>query len=229
MNRSFKGIIAAISLGMIFGVFAASDTSAQGILRDILGRMDKHNQSLTSLKSDLKMEKKNVQLGENDISEGTLMMLPKTPKRPMYARIDWAKPSPESLALIGDSYQLYSPRRETITVGKTGSSKGAGSALAFLTMSKEQLQANYTIEYLGTEGITGAVQTWHLRLTPKKANGYKSSELWVDKDGMPLQARITASNNDTTTVILTRLKKNEKVDGSLFKINPPKGTKVVKG
>lgn len=230
MNRFFRVIVAAISLGVIFGVFTASEANAQGILNEILTRMDKHNKLLVSLKSDLKMEKKNKQLGENDVNEGTLTMLPKTAKRPMYARIDWAKPFPESLAVIGDSYQLYSPRRETITVGKTtGSSKVPGGALAFLTMSKAQLKENYTIDYVGQEGITGAVQTWHLKLTPKKPNGSESSDIWVDSDGMPLQATVTENNNYTTTILLTRLEKNRKVEPSIFKIDPPKGTKKIKG
>ena len=48
-------------------------------------------------------------------------------------------------------------------------------------------------------------------------------------DGMPLQVKDTAKDNSTTTMVLTRVKKNQSVEGSVFKINPPKGTKVLKG
>jgi hypothetical protein len=34
---------------------------------------------------------------------------------------------------------------------------------------------------------------------------------------------------DTTTIRLTRLKKNESIDASVFTISVPKGTKVIKG
>ena len=96
-------------------------------------------------------------------------------------------------------------------------------------MSKTELKANYSIRYVGQESISGAVQTWHLELTPKKAKGYKIAEIWVDGDGMARQMKITENNNDTTTVVLSKLEKNETINADVFTIKYPKGTKIVKG
>jgi outer membrane lipoprotein-sorting protein len=98
-----------------------------------------------------------------------------------------------------------------------------------MNMSKAQLQANYTVKYLGQANVAGGIPTWHLELVPKTAQKYKSAELWVDGNGMPIQAKVVENNNDTTTVLLSNLQKNVTLNASIFKIDLPKGTKIVKG
>ena len=70
-----------------------------------------------------------------------------------------------------------------------------------MSMSKAQLQSNYTVNYLGQESA-GGTSTWHLELVPKTKTSYKTAELWVDSNGMPIQAKIIEQNNDSTTVFL---------------------------
>lgn len=232
MNRFLRAGIAAIGFAIIFSILAVGETKAQGILNTILTRMDTHYQALSSVKSSIRMEKVNSQLGESDLSSGTVKFLPKKGGRQLYARIDWSKPAEESMAVIGDGYKLYRKRLQTGYIGKTSGAKtsgAAGGALAFMSMSKEQLKANYTIDYIGQEQITGAIQTWHLKLTPKAAASYKTAEIWVDGNGMPLQAKVTEKNDDTTTILLSDLQKNVSIPASEFTIDFPKGTKVVKG
>ena len=116
--------------------------------------------------------------------------------------------------------------------GRTDQAKNsasAGSALAFMTMSKEQLKANYDVVYLGQEKVTGGVDTWHLQLTPKGKTSYKSAELWVDGDGMPRQAKVIEVNNDTTTVLLSNIQKNITINGGDFKLAyDKKKVKIIK-
>ena len=69
--------------------------------------------------------------------------------------------------------------------------------------------------------------TWHLELTPKAPQSYKSADLWVDGNGMPIQARIMEKNNDTTTVYLSNLQKNVTINASGFKVEMPKNIKCV--
>ena len=107
MSRSFRAVITAFSLGLVLSVFGVAQASAQGILNEILTRMDTHYKALSSVKSNIKMEKVNTQLGETDVSEGTVKFLPKTDRRALYARIDWSKPFEESMAVISDGYKLY--------------------------------------------------------------------------------------------------------------------------
>ena len=233
MSRFLRFGKVTIGLALFFGVFAAANSNAQGPLGEILKRMDDHNKNLTSLKADLTMVKTNTQLNVSDTTIGSTQYLPKqkATKGLMYVRIDWTKPVAEQISVIGDNYELYRPRLNQVIVGKTNSSKNnasVGGALGFMSMSKDQLKTNYDVVYIGEEQINGGIKTWHLQLTPKTATSYKLAELWVDPDGMPRQAKITERNNDTTTVLLSNVRKNEKVDAKLFKLDYPGSAKKIK-
>lgn len=222
----------AFGLAVLLGGFAVTESKAQGVLNDILRRMDDHHKALSSLKADVTMVKLNAQLGESDTTVGSTSYLPKTAKRGMYVRIDWTKPVEEQIAVIGDDYKLYRPRLNQVIVGKVNRAKNnaaAGGALGFMSMSKEQLRANYTVKYIGQERVSGGVETWHLELTPKGSTSYRSAELWVDGNGMPVQAKIIENNNDTTTVLLSNLKKNETLNADIFRLKYPKSVKEIKG
>ena len=232
MTGILRNIFVAAALLVFLAGASVSDAKAQGILRDILNRMDAHNKALTSLKADVTMVKHDSTLGEDDSSSGATSYLPKTAKRNMYVRLDWAKPRVENMVVIGDSYQLFRPSLNQVIVGKVDKAKNkgtAGGALAFMSMSKAQLQANYKVNYLGEESVSGGTKTWHLELIPINKTSYKQAELWVDGNGMPVQAKITEQNNDTTTVLLTNIQKNVTVAASDFNLNLPKGVKKIEG
>jgi outer membrane lipoprotein-sorting protein len=230
MNKFLRLGLSALALMFVFNILAVTETKAQ--LNDILKTMDAHNKALTSLKANVTMEKFNAQLDETDTFTGSTMYLPKNAKREMYARIDWEKPVVENIAIIGKKYTLYRPRLNQVIEGTTEKSKNnaaAGGALAFMSMSKNELKANYNVRYLGQESVSGSVSTWHLELTPKTKTTYKIAELWVDGNGMPVQAKVIENNNDSTTVFLSKLQKNVDIPGNVFAINVPKSAKVIKG
>jgi len=231
MNKSLRFLLPTIAFIFLFSAFS-SEVSAQGVLREILQRMDNNNKALVSLKSNIKMNKMNAQLGENDLTEGDLTYLPGKTEKQIYVRIDWTKPVVESLAIANGKYVLYRPRTKQAIVGSVDSAKGnskSGGALAFMTMSKAQLSANYDVKYAGLENVSSGVETHHLVLTPKAATSYKSADLWVDNNGMPVQAKIVEKNNDSTTILLTKIDRNATVNTSVFKITPPKDVKIVQG
>lgn len=233
MRKPFRlGILPVMLLAAVILGFSATDASAQGAgpLREILNRMDAMNKSLVSLKADVRMDKLNSQLGETDTTSGTTSYLPKTAKRAMYVRIDWVRPVAENIVIIGDSYRLFRPRLNQVIEGKVDRSgkdnKVPGNALAFMSMSKAQLQANYNVNYLGQENA-GGTSTWHLELVPKNKTSYKTAELWVDNNGMPIQAKVIEQNNDSTTVLLSNIKQNATVSASEFQLNLPPNVKKV--
>jgi len=220
-----------IAIAFLFSA-SVTEVSAQDILRKILKRMDDNNRSLTSLKGNIKMSKFNAQLGENDLTEGDVSYLPGRSDKQIFVRIDWAKPVVEHLAIANGQYVLYRPRTKQAIVGKVDSAKGnskSGGALAFMSMSKDQLSANYDVKYAGEETVSSGVNTFHLILTPKTATTYKSADLWVDANGMPVQAKIVEKNNDTSTILLSNIQRNATIKTGVFKISPPKDVKIVQG
>ena len=232
MNKILRSLLPALGLIFVFNIFAVTETKAQSVLQEILNRMDKQNKSLATLKANLTMVKINSQLEEKDEFLGTTMYIPKKGKDKMYARIDWIKPAAESVAIIGDEYTLFQPRNNKVIQGKTNSTKTTakvGNSLEFMSMSKDQLKKNYTLKYLGEAKISGGISTWHLELTPKKAASYKTVEIWVDGNGMPLQSKVNERNNDSTTILISDLEKNITLNAQVFIIKYPKNIKPIKG
>jgi outer membrane lipoprotein-sorting protein len=232
MNKYFRLGFAAFALTMIFNVFAVTETNAQtGVLNEILKRMDDHYKALQSLKADITREKTNTQLGETDRYQGRIVLLPGK-GRNFSVRLDWTKPKEEVLSVVNGQYVAYIPSIKRAYTGssssKTAQEKG-GSVLSIMSMSREELKANYNVQYLGQEQVAGGIPTWRLKLTPKAAASFKYAELWVDGNGMPLQGKVVAPNDDTDTVLLQNLSKNTRISGSVFVVKPPKGTEIVKG
>lgn len=228
MLHIIRTALPAVALTLLFIAISSGEAKAQGVLSEILKRMDDHNKTLTSLRANVTMEKWNAQLQESEVTKGTAIYGKRQGKDAL-VRIDWVKPD-ESLAVVNGQYVIYRPRlgqAYTGAVGGKGNPK-AGNALAFLNMSREQLRANYTAKYLGEGTLSDGSKTWHLEMVPKNKTSYKSAELWVDSNGMPLQSKVIENNNDSTTVLLTNLSKNISLKGSDFEIQLPKGTKVIK-
>lgn len=225
--------LTAIALMLVFNVFAAVETKAQNPLTEILKRMETNRTNMTSLRSDVTMVKYDSVLKVPDTIEGTTTYLPGK-GRDALIRIDWTKPIQETLSVVNKKYVIYTPRRNQAIRGNASDAKGSGKAnnlFAFINMSKAELKANFDIKYLGEEKIKGDFPTWHLEMTPKNPASYKFklAEMWVDGNGMPLQIKVTESNNDTTTVLLSNIQKNVTINASVFQVILPKGTKIING
>lgn len=221
-------VAAAIALT----AFSHASSYAQGPLGQILTRMDNHNKALKSMTASVTMVKHNPQLDVSDTTIGTVRYISRSVNGKIYVRIDWTSPVEERISIIGDNYQLYRPKIEQLICGTTGKAKNSaqvGGALAFMTMSRDQLRANYDVVYQGEEEISGGIRTWRLQLTPKSPTSYKLAELWVDGDGMPRQAKVIERNNDSTTVLLRSIVKNPNppLKGSIFKLEVPKSVKCI--
>jgi outer membrane lipoprotein-sorting protein len=231
MSKFLRYGLFAIALTFVFNAFAVTETKAQTILNEVLKRMEAHRAALITMESNVTFVKIDSVLDEKDIREGTVKYKPGKTENDMYIRIDWTKPD-EKIAVIKSDYILYQPKLEQAIVGKVSKAKNSantGNALSFMSMSKAQLKANYSYKYIGEETLSSGAKTVHLELMPKKAQTYKSAELWIDVDGMPLQMKINEKNGDSTTVLLKNIKKNPTIDTNEFDIKPPKGTKIIKG
>lgn len=231
MNKFLKAGFSVLMLALVFSMFSVVETKAQGQVEKILKLIDDHNKLLKTVQANLKMDKYNSQLDERDTYEGTVKYLPGNEKS-MYVRINWTKPAEEYLAVTAGQYMIYRPRLKQAMKGSVDSAKGnakTNGALSFMSMKKAELKANYDITYIGQENVAGGIPTWHLKLTPKAAGQYKQADLWVDGNGMPIQATVTEKNNDTSTILMTNIVKNKTISSSEFAITPPKGTKIVNG
>lgn len=230
MQKIIRLGLLSIAFTFIFGIFAVSNANAQGPLTEILNRMEAHRSSLDSLKANVKMAKVDATLGEEDISIGSVMYLPQSGRND-YVRVDWTKPAEETLTVVKGKYVIYQPRLRQALCGDANEAKGSGkanNALSFMSMSKSQLKDNYQVKYIGKESVNGT-SVAHIQLIPKKASAYKSADIWVNADGMPIQARVVERNDDSTTIQLSGIQKNVRVNGKDFSVNLPKDVKCTRG
>ena len=218
-----------LSLTVFALMFFFSVVNVKAQTNEILKRMDEHFKALTSLKASIMMDKYNAQLDEHDVTEGRVIYLP-AKGRDATVRIDWTKPFEETLVVKDKKYVLYRPRLNQAIFGKVNDAQKdtkSSGLLDFMSMSKEQLKETYSIKYLGQENVSGNILSWHLELTPKIPKSYKSSDIWVDGNGMPIQTKVTEKNNDTTIILLSNLQKNVTIDGSEFKVKLPSDVKKI--
>ncbi|HNU08006.1 MAG TPA: outer-membrane lipoprotein carrier protein LolA [Pyrinomonadaceae bacterium] len=223
-----KSIKFAIVFAVAFFIFAPSAANAQVI--EVLKRMDAHYKALKSLKSGISREVFNSQLKETDNYSGDLVLVPGKGTK-LSVLLKWTKPKEEVLSVVNGKYALYVPgikRAYTGTSGDKRVKEKGGSALELMNLSKQEINSKYDAVQLGTASV-GGTDTVGLRLTPKAKAEYKFIDVWVDGNGMPIQIKVTKNNNDTDTIRFSGIKKNENINGSVFKIDIPKGTEVVKG
>jgi outer membrane lipoprotein-sorting protein len=194
--------------------------------------MEKNRQTMKSLRAGISMVKYNSQLGVEDKYAGVVIYLPVTGKQAS-VRIDWSHPRREVLSVSNNKYTLYRPALGVVYTGDPRKMNGkdgkASGIFDMMNMSRQQLEARFQpVKDVREENLWGGVSTIHLTLVPKGNSAYKYAEVWIDSGGMPVQAKIVEKNDDSTTMRLTGLEKNQKINESDFNVKLDGNVKIVK-
>ena len=184
-------------------------------MSSVLNRMERNRQSLKSLKASLSMEKYNAQLRDADKYHGVILYMP-AGGRNASVRIDWQSPQQETLAVANGKYTLLRPRLDVAYTGSSNSSKvrnSGGGMMEMMYLSRQQLEARFQpVQDVREETLWGGVSTIHLTLVPKGNASFKYAEIWVDSGGMPVQTKIVEKNGDATTMRLSSVEKNPRLN-----------------
>ena len=73
------------------------------------------------------------------------------------------------------------------------------------------------------------MHTTHFTAVPKTAASYKYIEIWVDDSGMPVQTKMVEKNDDSTTLRLSSVEKNQTISKDQFMLKLDANVKRVKG
>jgi hypothetical protein len=230
------------SLGLVVGLVltalcvqpsSTADAQSPGLVSSVLNRMEKNNRSLKTLRANIGMWKYNSQLRIEDKYQGIVLYIPGVAgSGSAFVRLEWQSPQHEILAVANGNYSLYRPRLKQVLEGKTKGIGGGrdGDVLALMNMSATQLRTKFgEFQDMREETLWGGVWTQHFKVTPKTAASYKYIELWVDKDGMPVQTKMVEKNDDSTTVRLTNVEKNQDIPKDQFTLKLDGSVKRVKG
>jgi len=216
-----SGLILAFMISALV-IVTPTTTNGQGagLVSSVLNRLEKNRQNLKSLRAGISVVKVNSQLGYEDKYQGVVIYLPAA-GRQASVRIDWSSPRKEVLAVNNNKYTILRPALGVAYVGDSRRMKDnkAGGLMEMMSMSRGQLEARFQpVKDVREETLWGGVGTIHLTLVPKGNAGYKYAEVWIDSAGMPVQTKIVEKNDDSTTMRLTNLEKNQKINPSDFDV-----------
>jgi len=232
MKRKFVlGLVAGLLLGSVFLPSISVANPQAGLVSSIFNRMQRNQQNLKSLSAELTMEKYNAQLHDSDNYYGSVRYIP-VAGRSAFVRLEWNKPQHEILVVANGAYVLYRPRLNMAYYGTTNSihSQKDSDVLALMNMSAAQLRTRFgEPEDVRDETLWGGVWTQHLKVTPKGPASYKYIEVWVDKEGMPVQTKMVEKNDDSTTMRLSNVEKNQTIPMDQFTLKLDSSVKRVKG
>lgn len=225
-----SGLMMALILSALIVTPTTTNGQGAGLVSSVLNRLEKNRQSLKSLRAGISVSKYNSQLGVEDKYHGIVIYMPGA-GRQASVRIDWSSPRKEVLAVNNNKYTIFRP---ALNVAYTGDSRRmkdnkAGGLMEMMNMSRGQLEARFQpVKDVREETLWGGVGTIHLTLVPKGNAGYKYAEIWIDSAGMPVQTKIVEKNDDSTTMRLTNLEKNQKINSSDFDVKLDSNVKIVK-
>jgi outer membrane lipoprotein-sorting protein len=232
MKRFLTPILALALLIVALVAVPVPRTDAQaGLVSSLYTRMQRNQQTLKSMSADISMDKYNSQIRDSDKFYGTVKYIPVGGKS-AFVRLEWTKPQHEILVVANGAYTLCRLRMSMCYVGTTNSIKSDkdSDVLALLNMSTSQLQARFgEPQDLSKETLWGGVSTDHFKVVPKGAANYSYIEVWVDSSGMPVQTKMVEKNNDSTTVRLTNVAKNQPIPRTEFDYKPDPSFKKIKG
>ena len=224
------GLIAAFIFSALVFVFpTTSSGQGAGLVSSVLSRMEKNRASLKTLRAGISMVKYNSQIGTEEKFNGVVIDMP-TSGRQAAVRIDWSSPRREVLAVNNNKYTIFRPKLGIAYTGDARSKKNeAGGLMEMMNMSRQQLETRFhPVKDVREETLWGGVSTIHLTLVPKGNASYKYAEVWIDNGGMPVQTKIVEKNDDSTTVRLTGLEKNQKISSGEFDVKLDSNVKIVK-
>jgi len=222
-----------MALLMLVSLTIVSPTNANaqgaGLVSSVLSRLEKNRQTLKTLRAGISMEKYNSQLRDSDTFQGMVIYVPGS-GRQASVRIDWTRPRQEILAVNNGRYTIYRPNQKIVYTGNSNSKANkAGGVLEMMYMTRQQLEARFEpVRDVREETLWGGVSTIHLTLVPKGNSSYKYAEIWIDNAGMPVQTKVVEKNDDSTTMRLTGLEKNIKINPDDFNVKYDGDVKVVK-
>jgi outer membrane lipoprotein-sorting protein len=223
-------MVALIVSALVFVFPAPTNGQGAGLLSSVLNRLEKNRQTLKTLRAGINVVKYNSQLGVEDKYTGVVIYMPAT-GRQAAVRIDWSSPRREVFAVNNNKYTIFRPALNTAYTGDSRRMKDskANGLMEMMNMSRQQLEARFQpVKDVREETLWGGVSTIHLTLVPKGSAGYKWAEVWIDSAGMPVQTKIVEKNDDSTTVRLTGLEKNQKINSNEFDIKLDSNVKIVK-
>jgi outer membrane lipoprotein-sorting protein len=225
MKRS-RLIFTMIGLIVAAVVIPTQESQANGRLDEILANMQKAAGTITSIHARMDQIKRDPNIGGLEKYSGEVFFK-HVSKSNDKVKIVYSIPKGQTVWVVGETITLYQAEIKQAIITTRSAAAAKGDEFAFIATpytSIPDLKRQYAIVYVGDD--QGMAK---LELTPKAKSSIKKLTWWVDQSTwLPVRSTVVESNGTPTTFILTDLKKNQGVSDSTFKVDLPKGTKIVR-
>ena len=223
MKRSKIILLIALLIGI--AAVPMSKSQANGKLDEILANMQKAAGNITTIQARMDQVKRDLQIGGSEKYSGEIFFK-HVAKGNDKVKIVYSIPKGQTIWVVGETITLYQAEINQAIVTTRSAAASKGDEFAFIATpytSIPELKRQYEIVYVGDDqGLA------KLDLTPKAKSSIQKLTLWVDQSTwLPVKYTVFEPKA-ATTFTLNGLSKNKGVSDSTFKVDLPKGTKVVR-
>lgn len=215
-------IIALIAAAVV----PSEGSHANGRLDEILANMQRAAGTITSIHAKMDQVKRDPTIGGLEKYSGEVFFK-HAAKTNDKVKIIYSRPKGQTIWVVGETITLYQAEINQAIITTRSAAAAKGDEFAFIATpytSIPELKRQYDIVYVGDD--QGMAK---LELTPKGKSSIKKLTWWVDQTTwLPVRSTVVEANGTPTTFILTEVKKNQGVSDSTFKVDLPKGTKIVR-
>jgi len=199
---------------------------ANGKVDEILANMQKAASNITTIYAKMEQIKRDPQIGGLEKYRGEVFFK-HVAKGNDKVKIVYSIPRGQTVWVVGEAITLYQDEIHQAILTTRSAAASKGDEFAFIATpytSVPELKRQYNIAYLGDD--QGMAK---LELTPKAKSSLKTLIWWVDQTTwLPVRSTVVESNGTPTTFILSDIRKNQGITDSTFKVDLPKGTKIVR-
>ncbi|HKA21083.1 MAG TPA: outer-membrane lipoprotein carrier protein LolA [Blastocatellia bacterium] len=216
------------AIAAVFGAVPVPNGYSQpnGKLDEILANMQKAAGSITTIQAKMEHLKRDLNLGGKPERYNGEIFFKHAGKNNDKVKIVYSIPKGQTIWVVGDTITLYQAEiNQAITTSRSAAA-AKGDEFAFVATpytSVPDLKRQYDIVYVGDDqGMP------KLDLTPKAKSSINKLSLWVDQSSwLPVRYAVFEPGRETTFII-SNVRKNQGVSDSTFRVDLPKGTKIVR-
>ena len=224
MRRS-KFLFMLIALFAV-GAIPMTRSQANGKVDEILANMQKAAANVTTIQAKMDQVKRDMQIGGTERYRGEVFFK-HVAKGNDKVKVVYSIPKGQTLWVVGEAITLHQAEINQAITTTRSAAASKGDEYAFIATpytSVPELKRQYNIVYLGDD--QGMAK---LELTPKAKSSIKNLTLWVDQTTwLPVKSTVLEANGTPTTFVFSDLRKNQGIPDSTFKVDLPKGTKIVR-
>jgi len=218
--------LSLLAIGLVVAsVVPLTESRANGKLDEILANMQKAASNITTIHTKFDQIKRDPNIGGLEKYNGEVFYK-HVAKGIDKFKIVYSIPKGQTIWMVGETVTLYQSEIKQAIITTRSAAAAKGDEFAFIATpytSIPELKRQYNIAYLGEEqGLA------KLELTPKTKSSIRTLTWWVDRTmWLPVRSTVVESNGTPTTFNLSEVKKNQGISESTFKVDLPKGTKLI--